>query len=133
MNKNENIKLIHNAGDQIQFTYGDEFGFFANQLSDEQLIKFCRLINREALSLELGYCLILTKLTKEKNSIYVRNISKNLEFSIKLLDHSIYFSASDANWDKIDESFFYLVQNKWFKFLEEEVEDCQQHMFSHLA
>ena len=129
MNKLKNIEIIHAAGDQIQLQYGQEFGYFAKKITNEQLIEFCHIVNRDNLVSKLGYNITLTRTETGKTILYARNFKQNFHFPIKLFDRSIYFTTDDATWAKIDESFFSAVQKQWFKFLENNLEECRSHMF----
>ena len=128
MNKYENIKMVYDAGDQLQFNYGLEFGYFANKITNNDLNEFCNIVNTDKLTTTLSYKLCLGKLVNGKIVLCCKNYDKNLEFQIKVFDHSLYFCLKNDDWTKIDENFFHLVQNKWFNFLETKLDDYHSNM-----
>ena len=46
MNKTKNLKIVTLYGDNFQLEYGAEFGFFAINLTREDLNYFCEKLNK---------------------------------------------------------------------------------------
>ncbi len=128
MDRDKNIDIVYQAGDHVQFKYGKEFGYYANQISNAQLAEFCDYVNKEFM--KNSYKLCLFKLNNVEMGVRCKNFKKDLDFEIKLFDHSIYFSLNNFDWGKIDDDFFHFIQKKWCEFLELKIDECQYHMFS---
>ena len=116
MNKNDNLRLIMSYGDDIQLEFGNEFGYYAKHITNDQLYKFCNEANINELVKKSGFMFTAYE-NKETNkmSIFAVNRDYGLSIPLKLLDNSLYFVANDNEWRLIDEDMFNAVQKIWRK------------------
>ena len=118
MDKRDNLRLVRNVGDDIQLEYGNEFGYYAKNLTNDQLYKFCNEANFNDAIQESGFVFLACedKETKKIN-IIAQNQTKRLAVQLKLLDNSLYFVANEKEWALIDEKMFKTAQNLWRNFM----------------
>jgi len=129
MNKNDNLRLIRKFGDEIQLQFGNEFGYYAKDITDEQLYKFCNEANINDHVKKSGFRIEACedKLTKKVELIAV-NQRLSLSVELKLFDNSLYFNADDKEWPLIDETMFLTVQKLWRKFIAKHNWEYQKHL-----
>ena len=118
MDKFDNLRLIRSFGDEIQLEYGNEFGYYAKNLTNDQIYKFCNEANFNENIQKSGFVFLACIDTDtRKINVVASNKKHGLSVTVKLLDNSIYFVASDKEWSLIDKKMFSSVQNLWRKFI----------------
>ena len=129
MNKNDNLRLIMSCGDDIQLEFGNEFGYYAKHITNDQLYKFCNEANINELVKKSGFMFTAYE-NKETNkmSIFAVNRDYGLSIPLKLLDNSLYFVANDNEWRLIDEDMFNAVQKIWRNFIAKHIWEYKKNL-----
>ena len=100
MNKNDNLNIVKHVGDMLQFEYGNEFGFFANQINRIKLVEFCEYFNSDSWTQTNGY-FIDAKFSKDDSHVMLFKTDGSLRVLVRLLDHTVYIEATEFDWLKI--------------------------------
>ncbi len=132
MDKLDNYRLVVNAGDHLQFEYGNNFGFFTKQIDKKTLYKFCERFNYDEYAQNKGFVL---GLKNSKNDLYVvlTNSNKNLYLSVRLLDHTVFIQANESEWSKIPSKVYFTIQKHWRNFLADNIKEYENHLFKTTA
>lgn len=129
MNSRTNLELVEEFGDKVQLNYGKEFGYFANRITDEQLMYFCEDVNITTFAVLKGYHLSVEfyndMLTTSR--IFLKNYYNNLCVEVKLLDHTVFINATNAEWRKIERTIFEIILKVWRKFLSKHIPEYKEH------
>lgn len=129
MNKNDNLRFIINCGDDIQLEFGNEFGYYAKNITNDLLYKFCNELNFNEFVKKSGFMFVAYE-NKETNNVSILAVNQAYRLSIplKLFDNSLYFIANDKEWELIDENMFNAVQKIWRKFIAKHILEYQKHL-----
>ena len=131
MNTEMNKRLVVAFGDETQLNIGTECGSYAKNLTKADLARFCEVLNEDSAVRLSGYEFIAKYNQKdEKSCILLRRPGNNLRIPIKLLDHTVYFAASEDDWSKLDNSLFDYVLRNWRKFLANKIAEYREHFNS---
>ena len=129
MNKKDNIKIINEYGDGLQLEFGTEFGYYAKNLTPEQIKSFCSEVSANPIVQESGFVFLSDYIEyKDKFVITARNTSQNIAIPVKLLDKTLYFHAGDKDWFHIDDTMFVTIQNLWRKFMAKNNFEYARHL-----
>lgn len=128
MNREKNLEIVNKFGDQIELKYGNEYGYYAKNISDLQLQEFCNKANSNAWIHRNRF--YLQPEYKKSNTLKVAlvNLSKSLKVDLYLLDHTIFIDANTSEWIDIDESTFEIIQNEWRLFMQKNVDSYYEHL-----
>ena len=126
MNRNRNLEIVNEYGDQIQLQFGTEFGYFASQMDFELIMEFCHEFNSDSWIKLNGYRLSI--ISRENfYKLGFTNTLINLKSTATLLDHTVFIEAKDEDWKKIDKKSFSLLQSKWRLFLAKNIKGYREH------
>ena len=129
MDKYDNLKLVRSFGDDIQLEFGNEFGYYAKNLTNNQIFKFCNELNFNDVIQKSGFqFLIIIDSQTRKLDVVAQNKKHKLNVLVKLLDNSLFFVANDEDWALIDEKMFSTAQNLWRKFIAKHSLEYQKHL-----
>lgn len=126
MNRERNLEIVNENGDQVQLNYGAEFGYFVSRLDENDIIEFCEIFNKRSWALEHLYRLT-HNLAANTYNITLTLFSANISLPVYLLDHSVYIDATKEGWNKIDDTLFSLLQTEWRKFLSHNIRGYSEH------
>ena len=129
MDKSDNLKLVRYFGDDIQLEFGNEFGYYAKNLSKDLIYKFCNEVNFNEAIQKSGF-MFLTCIDSDNRKLNVIAINRthDLSITVKLLDNSLYFIANEKEWSLISDKMFSTVQNLWRKFIAKHSLEYQKHL-----
>lgn len=129
MDKYDNLKLVRDFGDSIQLEYGNEFGYYAKNLTRNQIYKFCNEVNFNEEIQKSDFIFLICVDSSDMNfQVIAANQKQGFSIVIKLLDNSIYFVANDKEWAFINKEMFLTVQNLWRKFIAKHSSEYQKHL-----
>ena len=126
MNKNRNLEIVNEYGDQAQLTFGTEFGYYASQIDFESMMVFCYEFNSDAWAKSNGYRLNIIKRENFHKLAFTNNII-NFKSTATLLDHTVYIEAKEEDWKILDKNAFSLIQHKWRVFLSKNISGYREH------
>ena len=128
MNRHTNFELVCQYGDYTQMKYGNQFGYYAKEITLDKINRFCNEVNFDPYVRNTGYHLT-TKQAPVNNDYVVtlRNNEKFLMVPVMLLDHCVYIDATTEDWINIDKDFFVALQRVWVDFLSKNVKGYRNH------
>lgn len=129
MNKIDNLDSVREVGDSLQLEFGTEFGYYAKNISKEQIQSFCAEASVNPVIQKHGFMFLADFVEyKDRFCITARNISRNLNIPVRLFDNSVFFMAKDNEWFHINEEMFVTLQKLWRKFIAKHSWEYQKHL-----
>ena len=122
---------IEKYGDHMQLQFGNEFSSFTKNITITTLNDFCDYFKTSRTDKNQAYQLTLM-FNHSKSKYMLMAISRDLKesFFIKLLDHTVYFMASDTQLESVDDDFYLEVSKRWREFLATHNNNYKAHLNS---